>query len=357
MRVAVASVLGTVALLIGASAAVADSATTSVTAADGRSDPVAYIPRVFTISGAASGAKHLYVKHRAAGGAACAPSAFTDSGTWVDAAFFNVAVNGAFSIQRILTWRTPGTWMFCYWLAAGEADVTTPIAQTITVRAPGGSIGAALSPNPVRAGDRATITVGGASEAPRRVYAKIRADDGTACGPTFDADPGGSMIDGWSVDGAFSLKAYVNNAVLGQYLVCMWLAGSSDDAAPVAGPVAQTFGVVRSRPVVVSSAAAVNCKTKRASRRFVARKVKSVCMRYRFSAPPAPGERFSLSFMTPGRRSRTYKTVRSTWPGGTSRTITTASLPAHAYKHRRGTWRAVLTVDGKQVNRASFRVS
>jgi hypothetical protein len=199
--------------------------------------------------------------------------------------------------------------------------------------------------------------VAGVTEATRRVYAKIRPVGGASCGPTFDADPGGEMIDGWSVDGAFSINAYVNDPVLGQYLVCMWLAGSSDDGAPVAGPQAQTFDVVRGRPVVVSSAAALNCKTKRAIRRIShAGKVKSVCMRYRFSSTPSEGERLSVSYVSPKRG--TYKTVTATWPDGSSRTtITTATLPARAYKHRRGVWRVILRVDGKQIKSTPFRVA
>ena len=355
MRVAFASLLATVALLVGAGAALADSASTSVTAADGRSDPVAYIPRVFTVSGTTGASTYLYVKHRAAGGAGCAPSAFADSGTWVDAAFFNVPVSGAFSIQRILTWRTPGTWMFCYWLASSESASTTPMSQTITVRAPTGSIGATVSPNPPRAGDRALITVAGVSEAPRRVYAKIRPADGTSCAPSFDLDPGGSAIDGWSVDGSFSIKTNLNDPVLGQYLICMWLAGSSDDTSPVAGPAAQTFGVVRAQPVAVSSSAILNCRKRTTIKRVQAKTIKSVCMRYRFSSAPFAGERLSVTYITPSRRK--YKTVGWVSRGGSAQTISAAALPARAYRNRRGAWRVILRVGGRQVHSRAFRVS
>ncbi|HEX7298624.1 MAG TPA: hypothetical protein VF257_06435 [Solirubrobacteraceae bacterium] len=357
MRGALASLVTTVALLGSAAPALADSASLSVTTSTGQADPVAYIPRIFTVSGSASGAgKHLYIKHRAAGGAACAPSAYTDSGTFLDASFYGVPVTGAFSLQRILTWRAPGTWMLCFWLATDETAIATPATQTITVRTPAANIGATVSPNPVRAGDRARIAVAGTTEAPRRVYAKIRPADGPSCGPSFDADPGGEMVDGWSVDGAFSIDAYVNDPVVGRYLVCMWLAGSSDDGAPVAGPQAQIFDVVRGRPVVVSSAVALNCKTKRVIRHIGhAGRVKSVCMRYRFSSPPAEGERLFVSYVSPKRG--TYKTVRATWPAGQARTLTTATLPARAYKHRRGLWRAILRVGGKQVRSTAFRVT
>jgi hypothetical protein len=356
-RFALAGLVTTIALLVSAGAALADGASISVTNAAGQSDPVAYIPRVFTVSGTASVSEHLYVKHRAAGGAPCAPTAFTDSGTWVDASFYGLPVNGAFSLQRILTWRAPGTWMFCFWLASDEAAVPTqpPMTQLITVRSPAGAISASVSPNPPRAGDPAKITVAGSSEAPRQVFAKIRPADGGSCGPSFDSDPGGAMISGWSVDGAFSIKANLDDPIIGDYLVCMWLAGSSDDAAPAVGPQAQTFTVTSARRVAVSAAAALDCRRRKAVRHFRAAKVTSVCMRYRFTSAPYAGQSLSISYVSP--KHRTYKTVRSTWPASKAQTYTGAKLPARAYKHRRGIWRAILRVGGRQVNTTAFRVT
>jgi hypothetical protein len=360
MRVAFASLLTTVALLAGAGAALADGVTINVTAANGQSDPAAYLPRVLTVSGTATGSKYLYVKHRATGGGACAPSAFTDSGTWVDPTFYSVPVNGSFSVQRILTWRSPGTWMFCFWLASAETTVTTPITQALTFRPAAGAIGATVSPAVPRPDQRALITIAGTSEAPRRVYAKVRAADGGGCASTYDADPGEGMTDGWSVDGAFSIKAYTTRSTPGAYLICTWLAGSSDDPLPVAGPQAQTFNVV-SGPPVVSSVSTLNCKTRRAIARvraiarFRASKIKSVCMRYRFSRAPWGGAPISVSYVTPKRR--TYKTVRSTWSSPQSQTLTTASLPGRAYKHRRGTWRVILHIGSQRIKTTSFRVT
>lgn len=355
MRAALASLGVTVALLAGAAPALADSASISVTAGDGSVDPVAYIPRVFTVSGVSSPNLHLFVKHRAAGGSPCAPSAFTDSGTFVDASFYGPAVSGAFALQQILTWRAPGTWLVCFWLASSETKFATPMSQVVTVRAPAGSIGATVAPNPPRVGDRAQITVAGVSEAPRRVYAKLRPDDGTSCGPTFDLDPGGAMISGWSVDGAFSIKANLNNPVLGKYLVCMWLAGSSDDSGPIAGPVVDGFNVVRARPVVVSSSKVLNCRSRKAVARVLATSVKSVCLRYGFRSAPLAGERMSLTWVTPAHR--TYKTVRVTSRGGSTQTLNTAALPARAYAKRRGLWRAILKVDGRHVSSKAFRIT
>src|SRR5437667_12302726 len=104
LRVALVGLATVVALLAAASTALAEGASLSVTTAGGQPDPVAHIARVFNVSGTAAAGKHLYVKHRAAGGAACAPSAFSDSGTWPDVSFYGPAVSGPFSIQRILSW-------------------------------------------------------------------------------------------------------------------------------------------------------------------------------------------------------------------------------------------------------------
>jgi hypothetical protein len=355
MRIARASLVVTLALLGSAGPAWADSASLSVTTDGGLPDPVAYIPRVFTVSGTATGSVNLYVKHRAAGGPPCAASAYTDSGTFLEGAFYGVPISGAFAMNKTLTWRRPGTWLVCFWMASEETSITAPTSQVMTVRGPPAAIGATMTPNPAHAGEPAQITVAGTTEAPRRVYAKIRAADGTPCGPTFDADPGGGMIAGWSVEGAFAIKANLDNPVLGQYLICTWLAGDSADDLPVAGPVAQVFGVVRPRPIRVSSASAVNCKTHRKLRKIRATKLKSLCMRYGFSSPPLAGERLSLSYVTPARR--VYKTVGARSRGARAIVLKGAALPSRAFKRRRGTWRAILRVDNHELSSTTFKVT
>jgi len=354
MRGALAGLATAVALLVGAGSALADTATLSVTTSTGQPDSVAYIARVFTLSGTGTVGKYLFVKHRAAGGPPCAASAYTDPGTFLDASFYGVPMSGgAFSLQRTLTWRAPGTWMLCYWFAGAETTVATPITQVITVRAPPASIAATVIPTQPKAGDEGTITVAGTTEAPRRVYAKIRAADATPCAPTFDADPGGSMISGWSVEGAFSIKTNLNDPVLGQWLVCMWLAGTSDDQLPVAAS-SQVFTVVRARPVVVSSVTLLNCRGhNRLSR--VRATIRSVCLRYRFSSAPLAGEHLSLSYITP--KGRIYKSVGMTSRGGKSQTLTKAALPVRAYRHRHGTWRAILRMGRHQLSSIRFKVT
>jgi hypothetical protein len=351
-RVGLASLVATLALLVSAAAALADSASISVTAADGSPDPVAYIARVFTISGTASAGKYLYVKHRPVGGAPCAPSAYSDSGR-LTTGFYGSSAADSFAIQRVWTWDAPGNWTFCMWLASSETAITTPIAQTITFRTPGAQVGVSLRPSVPKVGERAQVTIAGATEAPRRIWAKVRPGPGAACAPTYDLDSGQSLIDGWDADGAFDAKRYTTQSSPGQYLICAWLAGSSFDPWPVAGPQALAFNVV-TPPPVVSSVATLNCASRSAVARVRASNVKSVCLRYRFSTPPSAGTRLSLSYVTPARR--TYKTVTSTWPSKRSQTMTLAALPARAYKHRRGTWRAILRVGARQLKRTTFRV-
>jgi hypothetical protein len=353
LRVTLVALATSAVLLAGAEGALAASASIAVTTADGRPDPAAYLPRVFTISGSADISERLFVKHRATGGGGCGPSALTDSGEWLDASVYGAPVSGPFTFQRALTFKRPGTWMFCFWLAPDETTITTPISQVITFRSSAGTIGASLRPTTPRPGQRAYVTVSGQSEAPRRVYAKVRAANGVPGAPSYDADPGEFMIDGWSVDGAYTINANTTQSAPGRYVVCMWLAGSSDDTLPAAGPVQQLFDVAPP-PAAVSSVATLNCKSRKAIGRVQRGKVKSVCVRYRFSRAPLAGARVQASYMTPANR--TYTTVTSTWPGGKARTLTTASLPGRAYKHRRGTWRVVLRVAGVQVKRSSFRV-
>lgn len=351
-RPAVVSLLAVAALLVSASAAAAATASVSVTTASGQSDPVAYVPRVFTVSGNGPPGSSLYMKQRPAGGAGCAPTAYADPGR-LSTGFYGLPVEGAFSFQRVGTWDAPGDWTFCVWIATGETTIAPVITQTVNFRTPGGQIATSISPRTPQVGQRAEVTVAGDTEAPRRMWVKIRPALGGECAPNYDADAGQSLIDGWDADGVFHAKRYTWLSDPGHYVVCAWLAGSSYDPWPVAGPQAMTFNVTR-RPPVVASAAALDCPKRSPITRFHAGHVTSVCARYRFSTPPVAGAKLTVSYVAPTRR--TYKTVRSRWPSGASTTLTAAPLAASAYRHRRGLWRAILRVAGQRVKTTSFRV-
>jgi hypothetical protein len=242
-RVVLASFACVFATLAFAAPALADSATISVTTSARQSDPAAGIPRVFTIGGTSARARHLYVKFRAPGGSACAPSAYTDTGDVVFGSVYGASANGSFNYSQAYTWGLPGTFQFCMWLAPSEGAIATPFMQIITFRAPTGTIAALVNPSTPQVNQPAAITVLGASESPAKVFAKVRTA-GVACAPSFDADPGVGMIFGDRVNGQFSLQASVKRATPGAYQVCMWLAMSSSDAMPIAAAQARLFNVV-----------------------------------------------------------------------------------------------------------------
>jgi hypothetical protein len=232
--------------LVGASQALADSASISVTTTSGQSDPAAGVPRIFTLSGVASVPEHIYVKSRAPGGAPCAPTAESDTGSRFESYGgwgYGDEVNGNFNIQKVFTWEPPGTEVFCIWLAGSDKTITAPITQAITFRAPTGTITATVNPITPAPGQQATITVTGSSEAPEKVYAKIRSAGGAPCAQTYEADSGENLIYGQSVNGSFSEQAKTTQSKAGQYLICLWLAGSSNDTSPIAGPQPETFTV------------------------------------------------------------------------------------------------------------------
>lgn len=262
-------------LALGAGQASADSVTLSVTTTTGQSDPAAGVGRVFTLSGTSAVETRVWVKYRAPGGAACAPSADTDTGETLfeygTNYFDGRTVNGAFSIARADTWPTPGTYVFCFWLSRASNTVSTPFTQAITFRAPTGTITATVNPITPQINQTATINVTGASEAPAYVFAKLRPGGGAACAPSYSADTGDELIDGQEVNGAFSLNATTTKETAGTYLICLWLAKSSNDATPIAGPQPQTFTVQAPRVEPVRERIAVTSTLRRRGSRYSGR--------------------------------------------------------------------------------------
>jgi hypothetical protein len=351
MRLAVLTLVATAALAAGAGTALAAGESISITTADGLSDPVAFIPRIFTVRGTAPGATRLFVKHRAIGGASCAPTPYLDPGSsWTG--FYNLPVNGAFSFPKAITWDAAGSWMFCFWLGSDERVTSTPVSQTVIFRLPTGSMSASVTPTLIRPNQRLQVTVAGASEAARNLYAKVRRAGTGPCATSYELDVGQSLISGESVNGAFTGDAITFEPTPGRYVVCAWLAGPPSDSTPIA--IQTTSFVVTAKPPVVTSVQPLDCSTRGVIRRFRAADVRSVCVRYRFSTRPYPGQRLLVSYVKPNRR--TYKTVTARWPTGDTKTIIAPGLPARAYRHRRGTWHVILRMAGKQVKSTAFRV-
>jgi len=237
-------------LLASAGAALADTAAISVTDTAGASDPAAEVPRTFTISGNVTAPKRYFVKYRPTGGTPCATSADADSGKSFPG-WYGPSANGNFSNAQATTWDVPGSYLFCIWLATSSTQVVTPISQEIAFRSPTGTIAAAINPITPRPGQQATVTVSGQSEAPKRVFARVRRE-GAPCAPTWDADTGTSVVGGTTVNGSFSVQGNTTQSAAGNYVICLWLASSSTDTSPVAGPQPVPFSVVAPACVVPS---------------------------------------------------------------------------------------------------------
>jgi hypothetical protein len=254
-------------ILAAAPGARADSAAISVLDTAGQSDPAAGLPRTFHVSGVTAAPEEIFVKYRNPGGAACAPSAYSDSGSTVRPYyddFWDDDVNGSFDLDDVVTWGSPGTYMFCVWIADDQYDAVQPITQMITFRSPTGTISATLSPPNPAPGTAAAITIAGVSEASEAVYATVHTA-GIPCAQTFDADDdltGSSRIDyGTAVNGAYSIADSVQEDTAGGYTLCLWLADSSSDATPVAGPQPIPFTVGTPAPPVTAPAPAATKKT------------------------------------------------------------------------------------------------
>jgi hypothetical protein len=266
---ALASLIVLTVVLVCSGSALADTATITVTTTTGQSDPAAGVPRLFTVSGTtasgtANSPERLFVKYRAPGGSPCAPTPGSDPGSYVTekggtnfdgsygSLFNGDAINGSFnpsfSFQAAVTWGAPGTYVFCIWLTPDNPTPVTPYTQQITFRSPTGTISATVNPIMPTPGQQATITVTGASEASKKVYATIRSAGGQSCATTFGADTGTSLIDGTNVDGMFTMQATTTQATAGTYLICLWLADSSNDSSPIAGPQPETFMVASPPP-------------------------------------------------------------------------------------------------------------
>ena len=245
-KAAFTSVVATVLALAGATPAAA-GVTVSFVDAAGVNDPVAEVGRTVTVSGAAAVSTKVYVRHRPVGGPPCAPSAAADPGKrgieWFAYSFYGERVYGDFTLQATGTWPDPGALQFCIWLADADTTPAVPIEQIVTFRPPRAFMSATITPSNPRVDEPATITIAGASEAPKGFYATIRRAGGAPCSVSYNADSGRGLVPGPGIDGAFTFITGTRQSAPGVYLICMWIADSGWDAAPVAGPQALTFTV------------------------------------------------------------------------------------------------------------------
>jgi hypothetical protein len=257
-------VLGALALLGFATDASAETASMSWTDTTGRDDPTSGLSRTMTIKGNSPAPRRLYIRVRAPGGAPCANTADSDSGDYLevdsstigpsssdwDRNYYGTEVNGDFSFRDVGSWTGgTGTFMFCFWIADSPTTPVTAISQQITFRNRTGVISAALNPATPVANQDATVTFSGSSEGPATVYAKVRTA-GAPCAATYSADPGDEVVDGVSVDGAYAVPGKIK-VDHGTHVICMWLARSSTDATPLAGPQPLVFTIPAPPPPCV----------------------------------------------------------------------------------------------------------
>lgn len=221
---------------------------------------VAEIPGVFTLDVQAEGRAFAHVKYRTAGGAPCAPSPETDSGSYL---FNNVGVNGPATLTSIETFAGPGQYQLCGWLRNNNYDVLATLTQVVGVRAPVGSL--VVSAPTLAPFNRAfVLTYSGQTEVRRYVYSKIRPVGGAPCAPTYGSDTGGGLASGTRAEGSFNVPVETTLSTRGRFVICSWLAGSSGDLAPLA----MTQTVITNIPPVIPSPAPVVSSVKVTGRKL-----------------------------------------------------------------------------------------
>lgn len=231
---------------VGAADARADGASLAVLDTAGTSDPAADLARVFAVTGNSTTPKSVYVKFRNVGGAPCAPSASTDTGDTRGFLPYGTDVNGDFDIRRAGTWTGAGAVRFCIWIASSSSAIATPVQQDVTFRAPAGTVAATLTPGAPLPDQPATVVFSGSAEAPSELFATVKAGGG--CAPTAATDGGDRIVSGTDVSGGFAIPVTLRGQAAGVYTICSWVADSSSDATPLAGPQPLVFTVVA--PVV-----------------------------------------------------------------------------------------------------------
>lgn len=211
----------------------ADTASIAVVDADGRHDPAVEVSRTFTLAGNAVAPAELYVKHRAAGGAPCASTAFGDSGEYLDdfSPSDAVEINGDFVERSAQTWGDAGPRMFCVWLAAGELVPATPITQVIDFRLPVRTVDVILPAGPIAPLTPFALTLSGTVEAPTGVFASL-ASPGSRCGATLATDGNFPTLLGAPVEGTFSVPVTAPKRPAGDYTACVWFGKSMFSTAP-----------------------------------------------------------------------------------------------------------------------------
>jgi hypothetical protein len=209
-----------------------DSVSLAVLDSRGRNDPVEDVGRVLDFTTESAADAYLYVTHRPAGGAQCAPTYDADSGTGlIDGESITA---GSSEVRQTTTWEESGRYLFCMWIANSSDDPNGgSFSQIVKFRQPHGRI-RFLGPSSVSVNRAAALRFRGISEAPKYLFVSYRNAGGSGCAPTYYSDSGNTIIEGANANGGFNETDVYTFESRGTYLICAWLADSGDDTQPVA---------------------------------------------------------------------------------------------------------------------------
>jgi hypothetical protein len=220
-------------LLLGAGAAAAQASSIALTVSV---DPAEEQAFTVTTSGTADVSSDLRVAIRAAGGAACAATASTETG---QSLVNSTVAAGPYSLPRTYTPESPGAYLVCAYIGtSATAPPAAAATTTVTVRANRATL-ALVSPASSIPAQPVVFTFQGATEVRRELYATIKPAGATACGTARATDAGGqTVVNGDSIQGAYAISKTQTPAA-GVYLICAWVQESSGDLAPDAVASAQ----------------------------------------------------------------------------------------------------------------------
>lgn len=85
---------------------------------------------VLRFHGSSEAPRYVFVTERSAGGAPCAPTYSSDSGSHI----IGENVDGGFAVRYVRTFDSPGTYMYCVWLAEDSDDTAPIVIKRFTLR-------------------------------------------------------------------------------------------------------------------------------------------------------------------------------------------------------------------------------
>jgi hypothetical protein len=273
---ACALAVGAALALAPAAAAEAGSISLAVSA-----DPAEDRAITVTASGTADTGAWVYALIRHAGGAPCGTTPATDvRGTETHD---TTVSSGAYSLARTYTPEDPRRYLLCGWITQG-GTVQARVSREIDVRSNAASV-AFAAPATAVPDTPVVITVNGATEVRRWLYATVKPAGGAGCGSATSTDTGGSEVVDVMVEGAYS-EPRSRSFDPGTYLLCAWVEEGGGDLAPeavasttitVAPPDRDGDGVADATdrcPDVAAAGSSIGCPPRVAPAGFTAKAVR-----------------------------------------------------------------------------------